>query len=152
MMKKEDRLHNTIGNIVLILMLFTAATASILIFLTSRYERELKSNPEQSAQVQVLEKRIFRHFSSGHRSTRTSYTYIVAFKFSDDSIKEFEVDFKSVSGISKTELYSFRYNSFYEGDTGMLTYKEIENIEENFKNPEMEYRGRHFISFEKDSD
>lgn len=128
-----------VGNIVLALILVTGAIVLIVVFVTSRYDRELKRSPERSASAEVVNKRVSRYFSPGHRSTRTSYTYYVTFEFPDGLVKEIKVDFISLSGRSKIEPYSSIYDSLIEGNTGILTYKEIED-----------YDVRSFISFEKD--
>jgi len=43
------------------------------------------------------------------------------------------------------------YDSIRQGDTGMLTYKERANIDAKIKKDGNRYKGRLFISFEKDS-
>ena len=95
----------------------------------------------QYAQVEVIGKRV------GPSSIDT-YTpdYIVEFKFPDDSVKELST---YVKGLTSTEWQEL-YNSISVGDTGILTYSEIENIEGRFKNERSRWRGRQFISFEKD--
>ena len=99
---------------------------------------------EQYECVEVIGKRIREHSNiSGEGST--TYTYIVAFKFSDGSVKEFDVDTNGGNG-NRREVY----DSFYVGDTGILTYKERANIEEHIKTENMRWNGRRFISFEKD--
>jgi len=101
----------------------------------------LETSSEQSEQVEVVAKRIRSRGSGGSGSTyRINYTYIVSFKFSDGSAKEFKV------GKNSREIY----DSIHEGDAGMLTYKERENIEEKIKNEDMRFDGRRFISFKKD--
>jgi len=113
--------------------------ASILMFfimmvLSAPYTLIFKS--EQYAQVEVVGKRV-RPTSVRHGKD----SYIVAFKFPDGSVKELEV------GIGRRKVY----DSIQEGDTGMLTYKERENIEEKIKNEELQFDGRRFISFKRDT-
>ena len=145
---KKDKL---IGNIVIALMLVSVATVFIVPFVLTRQEREIKAelkhNPEQSAQVEVVSKRVIKE---RRRRFTTRYTYIVTFEFSDGSAKEVEVDRNSTRGNPITELYNFIYDTIDEGDTGILTYKEIENIEVYFENENLCRGGRKFISFEKD--
>lgn len=111
----------------------------------------LNQRPEQAVKAEITEKRIERIYISGRRNvqSRTSYRYLIFFKFSDGSVKEFEVDTYWVYGSSKTAPYSPVYDELKEGDTGVLTYKELENIEQKYI--EDQYRGRKFISFEKDA-
>ena len=124
-----------------IIFVFTSA-----IHLATRFY----TRPEQSAQVEVIDKRI-RIYSSGSRPNK-SYTYIVAFKYSDSSVKEFSVDTIFTKGSNKEAPPSSVYDNIHEGDTGILAYKEIKNIEKKYKNNEdMRYDGRFFISFERDS-
>lgn len=114
-------------------------------------ELQLKNKPEKSAQVEVVGKKISKYSSSGSKMSgyRTSYTYIVAFEFSDGSVKELSVDRKSYRRTPKSEPYSSAYDSIQEGDIGTLIYKEIDNIEGKYKNEEMYWEGRLFISVEK---
>jgi len=112
----------------------------------------LEHRPEQSDQVTVLEKRIHKFISAGGKGGYSkSYTFIVAFEFPDGSIKEFEVDDRSTRS-SKTELYSPLYNAIHKGDTGVLSYKEVEGVEKKHKNEMLRFEGRAFVSFEKVSE
>ena len=99
--------------------------------------------PEQREQVEVVEKRIISE-SAGEDYT---YHYIVAFKFPDNSVKEIEV---GRGGNFALNNPTGVYDSVGKGDTGILTYKEIENIEEKYKKEDRRYKGRLFISFWKD--
>ena len=106
-----------------------------------------KNSFEQSEQVEVIGKRIRKYTNSlSGRSggSRTYFDYIVAFEFPDGSVKELEVDSNSVRDSSI-------YDAIHEGDTGILIYKEIKNIEQRIKKENMRFDGRLFISFEKDS-
>ena len=110
--------------------------------------RNFTNSPEQFEHVEVVRKRIIKRRSGGYKITpETYYTYIVAFKFFDGSIKEFKVSFSSQSpedGGGKI------YCSIYEGEKGIITYKEIKNIEKKYKKEENHWEGRQFINFEKD--
>jgi len=108
-----------------------------------RYE----NRPEQSEQVEVVEKRVRIHSSGGRGIPYTTYhTFIVAFKFADGSIKELEIDRNSVRRDPNREPYSSLYNSINEGDTGIL----LEDIEEKHTNEDLRWNGRRYISFEPD--
>jgi len=96
--------------------------------------------PEQFEQVEVTGKRIKQDTNIKRGKRLTLYTHIVTFKFSDNSEKELKVGFESER----------IYNLLQEGETGTLTYKEIENIEQKYENEDDYYKGRLFISFEKD--
>jgi len=100
---------------------------------------QLKNNPVQSEQVEVISKRIVES-RSGTRGYRTTYYFVVAFKFPDDSIKEFWV----CAATDREYRKANTYYSVYEGDTGTLTYKENKIFEI------APFSGRKFISFEKD--
>ena len=108
-------------------------------------EIRYKNSFEQSEQVEVVGKRISIYSSSGSKRNKstTYYTYIVTFKLPDGSVKELEVDSNSVRDSSI-------YDAIHEGDTGILIYKEIKNIEQRIKKENMRFDGRRFISFEKD--
>lgn len=96
---------------------------------------------EQQEQAEAVGKRTIKrsHDSTGDPGGPT--LYFVTFKFPDGSLKEFEVG-RRTSGRK-------RYEFINEGNTGILTYKEIENIEEKYEN-EDQYEGRRFIRFEID--
>jgi Protein of unknown function (DUF2500). len=70
---KKDKL---IGNIVIALMLVSVATVFIVPFVLTRQEREIKAElkhkPEQSAQVEVVSKRVIE---ARRRRFTTHYTY-----------------------------------------------------------------------------
>jgi len=99
--------------------------------------------------------------------------YIVTFKFPDNSEKEFQIpgcaypsaensseDFRPEnlpSSLLNWDTQRFR-GKFYvpegvllEGDKGWLTYREIRNIDRRIKNESKRWKGRLFVSFEKDS-
>jgi len=106
-------------------------------------EEPVVYGPQQSEQVEVVGK---RYVSDGSIDGSIDY-YIVAFKFSDNSVKEFEVGSGGFLALNNPRGV---YDSVKEGDTGTLTYREIENIEEKYKKEELHYAGREFIGFEKD--
>lgn len=112
------------------------------------------NRPELSEKVEVVDKRISRDSSISKGVSSFSYDYIVAFKFPDGSGKELLVG--RVGRVSEKESkqgYTCpSYDAISEGDVGVLTYKEIANIEKKYKNEDIRYVGRSFISFEKDSE
>ena len=85
---------------------------------------------EQYEQVEVVEKRI-SVFSSNKRK---SYTYFVTFKFPDGAEKELNVGLNE-----RIEWYDY----INEGDSGILTYKEIKNSTHSIQ--------RSFINFSKNT-
>ena len=90
-------------------------------------------SPEQHEQAIVVKKRLHNtRDTDGPGST----FYLITFKFFDGSIKELRVG----TGKDTRKVY----DSFNEGETGILTYKERENAQS--------YEGRQFVSFEKDSE
>ena len=93
------------------------------------------NRPEQSIQVEVAGKRIRKYSSGKHASRVTVYSNIVAFSFPDGSLKELEIDTGPSSSV---------YNSIHEGDTGVLIYKELKNIEKKYKDEAFRYVGRFF--------
>jgi len=113
---------------------------------------KLNISPEQSVQVEIVGKRIREYQSpgTGEAPSKIYSTYIVAFKFTDGSVKELEVAYTSRDP-KKKEGPCYIYDSLHEGDTGILIYKEIENIEEKCKNEEMRYDYRLFVRFTRDS-
>jgi len=113
---------------------------------------QFANRPEQSAQVEVVGKRVRRYHSSGSKGSSgvTSYTYIVAFQFPDGSVKEFRVGRQSKKNGTEGNVACSLYDSIYEGNTGILSYKELSNIEKK-RNEGMHWEHRRFISFEKDA-
>jgi len=125
------------------LRIFIFATCVVfLAFIFMIIYAPFMNRPVQAEQVEVIGKRIRQteNFDSGKRND-----YIVAFKFSDGSVKELEVG----SGRSYSSTGREVYDSIHEGDKGMLTYKEIKDIGEKYKNENTRYFGRYFYSFEK---
>ena len=141
-MKKREIILFVGGSIGLVV--FCVVVARILIIYNN-------FKPEQSAQVEVVGKRIKEVRAGGLRSggPRTNYHYIVSFKFPDGSVKELEVGMINIK--NKQEISCVTYDAIHEGDTGILTYQEIKNLEKHIKNEDMYWSGRRFISFKKDS-
>ena len=82
----------------------------------------VKDRPKQSARVKVLEKR----------------KSIFEFRLDNGSIKEIHIP-------NPPDCDTIQIN-----DTGVLTYKEVAEIEKKIKKVSWRWRGRLFISFEKD--
>ena len=120
--------NKVIAGIVYHIIAFSLAVA-VVGFFRRRYERIVLSRPEQREQVTLTGKRI-KEYSDFPDD------YLFVFKFPDHSKKEFILSGKEC------------YDSFHEGDTGMLIYKEMQNIED--KKESIQCRYRHLMSFEKD--
>ena len=114
----------------------------VLVYMSLWYitKAPILNSPEQHEQAEVIAKRIVKEISGD--GDYFINTYIVAFKFSDGLVKELRVG----DGRSGRKIY----DSINEGDTGILTYKEREDIEEKYKNEDQRWEGMRFISFEKD--
>jgi len=139
--KTKAKVKTSISTLVLAAFggLVTLLVLVVLITVPTRFY----FRPEQTAKVEVVDKRIRRYSGGGKSSKVTTYSNIVAFSFPDSSVKELKIDKGS---------FSSAYDSIHEGDTGILIYKEIKNIDKKYKNNEnMRYDGRFFISFERDS-
>ena len=98
------------------------------------HKKRTESAPEQNAHVEIIRKTIVNN-------KRRSAYHLVYFEFPDGSEKAFNI---------KSEIYY----TLQECETGMLTYKELENIEDrgalsDFFAPNHYYR--RFIFFKKDS-
>ena len=125
------------------ILVFVVIIGGLMVWQISRTtikDTNPNKSPEQFEQVEVTGKRIRQDISGSRGRRRTHYTHIVAFKFSDGLEKELKVGFESER----------IYNLLQEGETGTLIYKEIENIEQKYENEDEHYKGRLFISFEKD--
>ena len=125
----------------IIIAVFIIAIATI-VFIWWKREGPFLSVPEQQNQAEVVGRRIIEKSHDAGGDPGGPILYFISFKFSDGSVKELEV------GVDKSGRQV--YESFHEGDTGMLTYKERKNIEEKFKNEDLRHEGRQFLSFEKD--
>ena len=115
----------------------------IVIFLVFNWlgkEGPFINKPEQQERVEVTGKRTknYRDAEGGPGGT----LYFITFKFPDGSVKEFEV---GGTGSGKKN-----YDSLDESDTGILSYIEREDVESKYKDENQYYKGRRFISFEKD--
>lgn len=119
-----------------IIMLVVLAITVVLIILAPivnlDYKLRFGDIPEQIEQAEVVDKEQIRSGKKGARWV----DYVITFRFSDGSEKKFIVS----SNARRV------YNLIKIGETGKLTYKEIESNDgdENFK------ANRRFISFEKD--
>jgi len=145
----------------LVFVLILYIVLLIVIYKTNIYT-QVKNRPEQHEQVKAIRKREIREsYGGGNRPPHNIYTTavasIVVFKFADGSVKEFAVGktkgYESIrrpTGELIKENRNKVYDSIKRGDTGVLTYKERENIEEKIKEEGKRYKGRLFISFEKD--
>jgi len=111
-----------------------------VLFIWFRNVAPILNSPEQQEQAEIIEKRIVEERSGD--GDGFTYHYIVAFEFSNGTVKELRV------GVERSGHK--RYDALNEGDTGILTYKERTDIEEKYKNENIRFEGRRFISFEKD--
>ena len=123
----------------------------------------LKSSPEKHEQVKVIGKRLKRDVTHAKGYVYTVIVdCIVSFKFADGSVKELTVGegdgYESIYKRGEPVESEFVkgicneiWESIQEGNTGILTYKERENIKEKIPKKENHYKGRLFISFVKDS-
>lgn len=151
----KQRKQNSIIAIIVLSLIFVAATTTLIVaFVEWHNDKELKAEfknrQEQTVQAEVASKRIIKDSFYGKHSSIDIYIYVISFKFPDDSIKELQVDRQSYRWPPKNDPDSVQYDSLTVGDIGILTYKEIENIEERVKNENVRYGSRLFISFEKD--
>ena len=151
----KQRKQNSIIAIIVLSLIFVAATTTLIVaFVEWHHDKELKAEfknrPEQTVQAEVASKRIIKDSFYGKHSSIDIYIYVISFKFPDDSIKELQVDRQSYRWPPKNDPDSVQYDSLTVGDIGILTYKEIENIEERVQNENVRYGSRLFISFEKD--
>jgi len=149
------------GILVFILLLY--AVPFIVIYKTNIHTL-VKNRPEQREQVEVIGKKLAKSSYTVSRHGRHTYSHVdalvVAFKFADGSIKEISVGrslgYESIRDADTGKLIYSKvkknkvYESFKNGDEGILTYKERDNIEEKFKKMKTRYKGRLFIGFEKE--
>ena len=110
-------------SIIFAIVIFTVMV--ILLIPSGKRQSELKTLPEQTAQVEVV--RLSYARVAGSRSCT------VLFRFPDGTEKSFGVDSKI-------------YDNIYKNETGTLTYKEIPNSENKG------YDHRLFVKFEKNLD
>lgn len=152
MSKAKDE-NKRLNRIIVIMLAFIAVVLTCTtLFILRTPQVGLFSQPEQRAQVEVVEKNIDRrtsHTSINHVGSRTIFFYRVSFRFPDGTVKEFEVDKFSFSDIREEAPYSSVYAGINEGDTGVLTYKELDLSEtENWR----ELSNREFIRFKQDAE
>ena len=126
--------------IVGIIIFFVCLVAFSLI----KYALTISNQPEQRERVEVVGKK------RNHEYESTLCTYIVVFRFSDGSEKEFKVNVASTVFFRSGSEEGRFYDSINVGDVGILTYKERKNIEKYIKKESNRWMGRQFISFEKD--
>lgn len=134
----KQRKQNSIIAIIVLSLIFVAATTTLIVaFVEWHNDKELKAEfknrQEQTVQAEVASKRIIKDSFYGKHSYIDIYIYVISFKFPDDSIKELQVDRQSYRWPPKNDPDSVQYDSLTVGDIGILTYKEIENIEERVK-------------------
>ena len=131
-----------------ILGIIGAGIIAILIIAITQIlvEEKLENSPILSEQAEVVGKEISRSDGGSTRFSNNSYynSYYVDFKFSDGSEKRFRVARIGKPKNTKEEIYCAAYEALYEGDTGILTYKEVKNA--------TKWQYRYFVSFEKDSE
>ena len=108
---------------------------ALIWYMDSLFFAPYRNRPEQHVHIEVAQKRICKYTYD-----TITYTYIIAFKFADGSVKELEV------GTDDRRIF----DSIHEDETGMLIYRERADIETHIKNENLRYDGRIFIGFEKD--
>ena len=140
----------TFITILILVFVIPGLIFSIFVLSASPWGR-FRNRPEQFEQVEVVDKRVEQSYGGGGKYSGSHvFRYIVAFKFIDGSVKEMRIDVHSTK-TKKQEVSCDLYDALKEGDTGTITYKEVENVEEKYGYTEdVYYDGRLFISFEKD--
>ena len=136
---------------VFIVFIIVLGLCGVGLGISSAPQVRFAESPEQSEHVEVTGKRITKSGSGGKGNYTFTYTFIVAFKFSDGSEREFKID-SHATRHGKEEVNCSLYDSIYEGDEGILIYKEFKNIDEEYKNEDTRFHGRFFVSFERDSE
>jgi hypothetical protein len=120
--------------------LYIVILAVVIIVYSKEINTLVYKRPEQVESVKVTGKRTV------FRAIGPDQFYIVAFKFSDGTVKELQV------GIGPVDDESFGrdfYDTIHENDTGILTFKERKSIEEKIKDENLHWKGRFFIRFER---
>jgi hypothetical protein len=139
-MNTREKMIIAITLVTISIILLGSIYESVLFLRQQRNLRErFDDRPQQYVYAEVIGKR--RQRDSVVNSRDLIY-YIISFKLSDGLVKELQVG---------DDLCREVFDSIYVGDTGMLLYKEIENIEENIRREERYWTGRRFIGFKKDS-
>ena len=131
---------------IVIIALVAIIIYALLCLFVYIYKLPLKNAPEQQAEVVVADKNIILKDNAFDGWFERPNKYFVKFQFPDGSIKELDVSIKGADAATSGNFYY----TLSVGDKGTLTYKEIENIEEKY-DEEKRYKGREFISFERDS-
>ena len=133
--------------VVFCLILFSIFIVSSILVIPDIFgvELPLKNAPEQKEDVIVIDKRVI-HTSSVQSwdGYHDNNKYLIKFQFPDGSIKELNV---ATTGSNSSDRGS-TYRSINIGDEGILTYKELEDVEERYEEKNR-YQGRTFISFER---
>ncbi|MDR3344741.1 MAG: DUF2500 domain-containing protein [Oscillospiraceae bacterium] len=116
------------------------------VFIFMKQKITVLDRAEEHERVKVVSKRIEEGYEGGPD------THLITFKFPDGSEKEFDVSPGSLtkSFWSAGIEYKKFYDTFHEGDIGIITYKERNNIEKHIRREKWRWMGRYFISFEKD--
>lgn len=150
-MSKPQKMEKPLIIFLTIYISFLAIVGIVSIFLAcTSPEARFPFQPEQQAHVQVMGKRIDRRTADGSKHSRSStiFSYCISFQFPDGTVKKFEADKFVLSGVRKEAPYSSVYAGINEGETGLLTYKELEPAEiERWG----EIAGRKFIHFKQDT-
>ena len=107
--------------------LIIALVVTVIAIPSCSYVLRVDREPVQTAQVEVVSKRLHERINAPGISQR--FMRFVTFRFSDGSEVEFNV-------------LDFSLDEFQEGDTGIISYKQIE--EETIS------LTTRFVSFEKD--
>lgn len=151
MSKAKDENKRLNRMIVIMLALIAVVVICTTFFILKTPQAGLFSQPEQRAPVEVVEKNTDRRTSSGskHRRSSTIFSYRISFRFPDGTLKEFEADKFSLSGICEEAPYSSVYAGINEGNMGLLVYKELDRRTIDFYD---DLTLRKFIRFKQDSE
>jgi len=141
MTDRANRTNITNGLFLIVLFLFFGVCIILALIATIQNFKDVANSFEQREQAIVIGKRKVLGSGASHSK------YVVAFELSDGSAKEICVN---IEGSNDKERRSF-YDSIHMGDTGTLTYREMEDIEKKYKEESRRWYGRRFINFEKDS-
>lgn len=151
-MSKPKKIGKPVKIFLIIYISFLAIVGIVSIFLAcTSPEARFPFQPEQQAQVQVVEKRIDRRTADGSKHSRSStiFSYRISFQFPDGTVKEFEADKFVLSGVREEAPYSSIYAGINEGDKGLLAYKELDRRTIDFYD---DLTLRKFIRFKQDAE
>lgn len=151
-MSKPKKLGKPVKIFLIIYISFLAIMGIVAIFLACiSPEARFFFQSEQQAQVQVVEKNINRHTTSGGGGSGifTIFSYRISFQFTDDTVIELEVDNFSLFGVREEVPYSSVYDGINDGDTGTLSYKELDRRAVDFFD---DLELRKFIRFKQDAE